>query len=154
MIVVRDLSERKELKWQVIHATDQEQERIGREIHDGIGQDLTGLTMLAASLVQRLEQSDDPSSTQLARTVFEHLQALTEELRGLARGPARLPGKGVGEVRWAGITTAGSSNSHSGWERLLGVALTPLYLVLEHWRHIRGRVDQLAERLPLPNRSI
>ncbi|MEJ2686465.1 MAG: PAS domain S-box protein [Gammaproteobacteria bacterium] len=53
---IRDITERKDLQAQIVKVSTAEQERIGREIHDGIGQQLTALGMLATSLQRRLEQ--------------------------------------------------------------------------------------------------
>ncbi len=48
--VVRDISERKELQRQLLENVSAEQRRIGQELHDGICQELTGLSLLAGSI--------------------------------------------------------------------------------------------------------
>lgn len=50
--VIRDISERKELQQHVLESADDEQRRIGLELHDGIGQELTGLSLLAGTLLK------------------------------------------------------------------------------------------------------
>lgn len=50
--VIRDISERKELQQHVLESADEEQRRIGLELHDGIGQELTGLSLLAGTLLK------------------------------------------------------------------------------------------------------
>ena len=45
--VLRDISRRKELEKEVIDASADEQRRIGQDIHDGVGQELTGLRYMS-----------------------------------------------------------------------------------------------------------
>ena len=40
--VVRDLTERKRLEGEILEAAEREQRRIGQDLHDGLGQQLTG----------------------------------------------------------------------------------------------------------------
>jgi two-component system sensor kinase FixL len=49
--VIRDISERKELQQHVLESAAEEQRRIGLELHDGIGQELTGLSLVAGTLL-------------------------------------------------------------------------------------------------------
>lgn len=52
--VIRDISERKELQQNVLESAADEQRRIGLELHDGIGQELTGLSLIAGTLLSLL----------------------------------------------------------------------------------------------------
>src|SRR5262249_42058343 len=52
--IIRDISRRKELEREVTEIAAAEQRRIGQELHDGVSQELTGLSMLAAALKERL----------------------------------------------------------------------------------------------------
>jgi two-component system sensor kinase FixL len=49
--IIRDISERKELQKHVLESIAEEQRRIGRELHDGTGQELTGLSLVAGTLL-------------------------------------------------------------------------------------------------------
>lgn len=49
--IIRDISERKELQKHVLESAAEEQRRIGRELHDGTGQELTGLSLVAGTLL-------------------------------------------------------------------------------------------------------
>lgn len=49
--IIRDSSERKELQRHVLECAAEEQRRIGRELHDGTGQELTGLSLVAGTLL-------------------------------------------------------------------------------------------------------
>jgi two-component system, LuxR family, sensor kinase FixL len=52
--VIRDISERKELQEHVLESAAEEQRRIGMELHDGIGQELTGLSLVAGTLLKAM----------------------------------------------------------------------------------------------------
>jgi signal transduction histidine kinase len=85
--VIRDLSEKRALEREVANTSALEQERIGREIHDGIGQQLTGLNILAVSLKNELAAAGYADSRKLD-DVIEQLTALIGNSRTLARGLA------------------------------------------------------------------
>ena len=56
----RDMTERKRLEREVVESASLEQRRIGQELHDSVGQELTALSMLAGDLAQTLRT--DPAS--------------------------------------------------------------------------------------------
>jgi len=82
-----DITERRRLEAALREATMREQRRLGHELHDGLGQELTGLAMLAASLA-RSRSSSDPG---LAREL-EELSAIASKTiatcKNIARGLA------------------------------------------------------------------
>ncbi len=64
--IMRDISERKEMQQHVLEMISDEQQRIGQELHDGTGQELTGLAMFARKLVNLLRELpvvDEDSAT-------------------------------------------------------------------------------------------
>ncbi len=77
-----EIAERERLEREVHQIGVREQRRIGQELHDGLGQELTGLSYLAASLHQRLRDQDQPeaeSAEELAQgipTVLGHLREI------------------------------------------------------------------------------
>ena len=71
--IIRDLSEYKELQKHVIEVAASEQQRIGQELHDGTGQELTGLALFATTLVDALTRA------QLTESASAALRLLSEE---------------------------------------------------------------------------
>jgi PAS domain S-box-containing protein len=53
LIVVQDVSERKQLESEIIEIANQERRRLGADLHDGIGQELTGISLMLRSLAKR-----------------------------------------------------------------------------------------------------
>ena len=100
---LKDVTERKraeekvlELHKQLADLSDQERRRIGQELHDNLGQQLTGMGMLLKSLHQKLEAKGLPE----AENAFQILSCVREaqsQARSLARGliPVQMDGKGL-----------------------------------------------------------
>jgi len=53
--VIRDNSAVRQLQEHILEVAAEEQRRIGQELHDGIGQEMTGLSLFAGTLVEALE---------------------------------------------------------------------------------------------------
>ncbi|WP_201220634.1 CheR family methyltransferase [Halochromatium roseum] len=87
VILVRDVSRRRELEKQVIEISTREQERIGREIHDSLGQQLTAVTLLAAALAGKLETAGRREGVE-ARGLAQQLERTLSESRALTQGLA------------------------------------------------------------------
>lgn len=86
--LIRDVSERKALERQIIEASTAEQERIGCDIHDGIGQQLTAVTMFASTVERRLVAAERPEEAKIATELVSHLRDTLAQTRALARGLA------------------------------------------------------------------
>lgn len=82
---IRDITERRSLERRIIEASTAEQERIGRDIHDGLGQQLTALSMLTRSIERRLAASGEQETARDLAELGVHLQATLEEARAIAR---------------------------------------------------------------------
>ena len=88
IVVIEDIQERKLLQRQILEVATAEQERIGHEIHDGIGQQLTALTLLASGLQRRLQQEGRTADAAALTQLRTHLEATLTHTRALARGLA------------------------------------------------------------------
>ncbi|HKI18644.1 MAG TPA: PAS domain S-box protein, partial [Isosphaeraceae bacterium] len=60
--VHRDIGQRKALEREVIEIAAEEQRRIGQDLHDSIGQELTGLGLTSEALAEALREQDSPDA--------------------------------------------------------------------------------------------
>ncbi|TLY69450.1 MAG: PAS domain S-box protein [Gammaproteobacteria bacterium] len=65
--VAEDITEQKRLEWAVGEATHQEQQRLGKEIHDGLGQELMEVALLARGLAASARKGHQPNADELDR---------------------------------------------------------------------------------------
>jgi PAS domain S-box-containing protein len=84
-IIARDITARKNLEREVLEITGSEQQRIGRDLHDSLGQELTGLSYLAKGLTQKLAAENSPQS-QIAQTIADAVQRALREVRQAVQG--------------------------------------------------------------------
>ena len=84
VVVVHDLSERRELEAAYFDAAGNEQRRIARDLHDGLGQELTGLALLLSALERAASEAELPNAGDLAR-----LRDLASHTIGTCRSVAR-----------------------------------------------------------------
>lgn len=80
-----EIAYRKRLENEIIEAEERERRRIGRDLHDVLGQDLTGLAFLGKELEDDLAARDAPEQPRAARIVTLANQAV-KRTRSLARG--------------------------------------------------------------------
>ncbi len=65
--VAEDITQQKRLEWAVGEATYQEQQRLGKEIHDGLGQELMEVALLARGLAASARKGHRPNADELER---------------------------------------------------------------------------------------
>jgi two-component system CheB/CheR fusion protein len=82
---IRDISERKHLEKTVLDISEREQRRIGQDLHDGLGQHLTGIAFLAKVQERKLAERQIPEAADAARIV-ELVNDAIFKARELARG--------------------------------------------------------------------
>lgn len=83
--IIRDLTQKRELEKQMIHIANEERRRIGRELHDGLGQMLTGIRMVAESLARKLKANEVPGASEVLE-ISEMIKEADEHTRALSRG--------------------------------------------------------------------
>lgn len=83
--VVRDITERKRMEQEVLEAGAREQRRIAQDLHDSLGQKLTGISMLSQVLEGRLTGRSCPEAADAAKIAGYAAEAV-REARELARG--------------------------------------------------------------------
>jgi len=88
-----DLTERNRLQREILNISEREQARIGHNLHDGVGQTLTGV----ASLIEALESElPDGSRTSVAR-IHELVKSAIQEVRHMSHSlsPAAVKNRGL-----------------------------------------------------------
>jgi signal transduction histidine kinase len=84
-------AERQRLQVALREAAAEERRRLARELHDGLGQDLTGFAMLADGLAKQMDRSGLPVPLELDRLATMARQAIVT-CRDIARGLSPLGG--------------------------------------------------------------
>jgi two-component system sensor kinase FixL len=83
--IIRDITRRKNLEREVLEISALEQRRIGQELHDDVGQQLSGLAMLSDALAQHLAADKSPRH-QVAATISAELAHVRDQARYLSCG--------------------------------------------------------------------
>ena len=96
LIAANDLTERKRLEKQILEISEQEQERIGQDLHDGLCQLLSGIKFKTTLLEQKL-QAKAHAEAKDARAIEDLLISAIERARNIARGlhPVELEARGL-----------------------------------------------------------
>lgn len=81
----RDVTERRWLEQRLLTISDAEQQRIGADLHDGLGQQLTGIACLAVALRDRLKKTT-PTEAENADLIARLASDSVAQSRALARG--------------------------------------------------------------------
>jgi len=82
---IRDISERKRLEKTVLEISEREQRRIGQDLHDGLGQHLTGIAFMTKVQEQKLAERRIPEAADAAKIV-ELVNDAIRKTRELSRG--------------------------------------------------------------------
>lgn len=95
--VEHESERRQQLEREILDISNQERQRIGSDLHDGLGQHLTGVAFMSKALASRLETTASPQAPDARRIADLTSQAIgwTRELaRGLS--PVGLPMSDLG----------------------------------------------------------
>jgi len=83
--IVRDISERRRLEKEILNVSEQERRRIGQDLHDGLGQMLTGIGLLSQDLARQLNQEGHERADDMAE-ITEHIKEADQYARDLSHG--------------------------------------------------------------------
>lgn len=85
LLVLQDVGERKHLERAILDAVSREQDRIGNDLHDGLGQELTGIALMLRCLAGRLQAEHGAAPPEI-EGITRLLNNAVENTRSLARG--------------------------------------------------------------------
>jgi PAS domain S-box-containing protein len=83
--IMRDISERKRLESEILLVSERERCRVAQDLHDGVGQQLAGISCLSDVLKSTLAAQGSPETANAAR-ISKLLDAAVNQTRSLARG--------------------------------------------------------------------
>jgi signal transduction histidine kinase len=88
--------ERRRLEREIADIPIREQARIGRDLHDVVGQNLTATMFMISTLEKRLRSEERPEADE-ARRIADHVKESIQQVRGLVRGlcPVEPVGEGL-----------------------------------------------------------
>lgn len=124
--IIKDISDRREMEKKVLEAGDRERKRIGRELHDGLGQMLTGIRMLSENLARKLKANAVPGAHEL-QEISEMVKEADEYTRVLSRGMVQV------DVEKKGLSVA----LHNLCDRISGLN----GIVCEYQETGRGEIE-------------
>lgn len=137
--VVRDITDRRKLEQEILRISELERRRIGQDLHDGLGQMLTGIGLISRNLARTLDR-DHPEIAQEVVEITDLIKEADEFARGLARGlvPVDLEANGL---------RSALGRLASGAERLFGVrcSFEELGKVLIHDNSMATHLYRIAQ---------
>ncbi len=77
--------ERKFFEQQIADLTESEQRRLGQELHDGLGQQVTGISMITATLLSKMEGESSPHTPTVSKLAASIEQAKAQ-VRAISKG--------------------------------------------------------------------
>jgi two-component system CheB/CheR fusion protein len=83
--ILRDISYRKDLERDVLDIATLERNRVAQHLHDGCGQDLTALGLMAERLVRSV-QDQSVDSLDIAKNISQGVHKVLQEIRSLSQG--------------------------------------------------------------------
>ena len=84
-MTVRNITERKRLEQEILDVSSRERQTIGRDLHDGLGQELTGVALMLRGLATRI-QRQSPDSVEQVNEIVALVNQSIETARSLAHG--------------------------------------------------------------------
>lgn len=162
-----DVSEQKQIERQFMELRSEEQRRLSYNLHDGVGQELSGILYLGRRLVNRLQGKDTEAETQAAEIIklvkrsVESVRNVSKSLRPIGEEPDALS-KSLRDLTQTTSETAGidCAFEEKGTvllfeadvaEHLYRIAQEAVNNALRHSgaRHIRVRLEQSDEETSL-----
>jgi PAS domain S-box-containing protein len=139
--IQRDITERKRLEAEVLRVSEREQQRIGHDLHDGLGQQLTAIELMCQSLRSDLA-AIRPELHEQTTQICQFLREAITQTRALAHGlaPFKLDANGLQ------VALAELAQTTSSLKRVRCRFLCPATLLLEDYEAVANlyRIAQEA----------
>ncbi len=134
---ILDITERRQLQREVLYMQEAERRRLGRDLHDGVASQLTGISIMLGVLARRINGAD--LDVEALAGDIQEIRALVdesgEEVRRLSRGlaPAGLSGKDLAGAleRLAANTEGGQCEAEGDLTRVSDEAAAHLYWIAQ-----------------------
>ncbi len=137
--LVRDITDRRKLEQEILRISELERRRIGQDLHDGLGQMLTGIGLICRNLARTLGNTHPEIAPEVVE-ITDLIKEADEFARGLARGlvPVDLEANGL---------RSALGRLASGAERLFGVrcSFEELGKVLIHDNSMATHLYRIAQ---------
>lgn len=114
--IIRDITEQRRLEQEILRISEHERRRIGQDLHDGLGQMLTGISLINRNIAHSLHEENHPMASELD-DITSLLKEADEFARNLSRGliPVELDDNGLNAALERLVQNA---------ERLLNISCT------------------------------
>lgn len=83
--IIKDMTKRRELERRIIEVGNEERRSIGRDLHDGLGQMLTGIRLLSENMAEKLKGKNIPEADGV-KEIAKMVREADEYARELAHG--------------------------------------------------------------------
>ena len=132
-----DITERKAAEAQIIDITENGQMRIGEDLHDGLGQQLTAIEILCAGLKE--DVAGTPRLTKQVDRIGRYLRESIGQVRSLARG--LVPVSDRPDALWASLVELADRTNVPG--RMECRFASPVLLIEDH--PVAGQYFRIAQ---------
>ncbi len=83
--IIRDITEQRRLEQEVLRISEHERHRIGQDLHDGLGQMLTGIGLINRNIAHKLREENPPLADDVEE-ITKLMKEADEYARNLSRG--------------------------------------------------------------------
>jgi two-component system, chemotaxis family, CheB/CheR fusion protein len=86
LLAIEDISERRQVEQEILAISEREQRRMGQDLHDGLGQQLTGIGFMIQAYLNDIEHESHGPLTEWLQKLLEQINQAAALTRELARG--------------------------------------------------------------------